>query len=241
MSWVLIYISTNFLAPLPCISPGIIDFSSKFLPKLTNFSHSTPIRKKPDLTPKKAELYQKFGSQKSLNWLKSAHRPAKAGPSARVIPLPAKAGPHRSAPPRLPQVNSSASTILPRTALAPPLLDSTTSLHACVLPLLSSSLPHAQSSTPRHCVDPPLLRSTSSHRPPTLYSASHAPNLPRGSPLRQSSFRCRPPATTTPFPASRSPPGPRSALLTSTGNSRPPPEKANQVLLKPAYIRPAPY
>jgi hypothetical protein len=38
MFWVLIYIATNFLAPIPHISLGIADFLSEFLPKSTNSS-----------------------------------------------------------------------------------------------------------------------------------------------------------------------------------------------------------
>jgi hypothetical protein len=39
MFWVLIYIATNFLAPIPLISPRINDFSSQFPPKSMNSSH----------------------------------------------------------------------------------------------------------------------------------------------------------------------------------------------------------
>jgi hypothetical protein len=72
MSWVLIYIATKFLAPIPLISLRIIDFSFQFSPKSTNIS--TRI------------------SQKSANWLKPALRPAKANPPAKAGPRQAKAG-----------------------------------------------------------------------------------------------------------------------------------------------------
>jgi hypothetical protein len=76
MFWVLIYISTNFLAPIPCISLRIADFSSHFLPKSKNFA--TRI------------------SQKNLNQLKPDLRPVKAS-------APAKAGPSRRAGQRFAQ------------------------------------------------------------------------------------------------------------------------------------------
>jgi hypothetical protein len=38
MFWVLIYIATNFLAPIPLISLEIIDFLFQFPPKSTNSS-----------------------------------------------------------------------------------------------------------------------------------------------------------------------------------------------------------
>jgi hypothetical protein len=53
MSWVLIYIVTNFLAPIPCISLEIVNFLSKFLPKSMNIStrisRKSPSWKKPAL------------------------------------------------------------------------------------------------------------------------------------------------------------------------------------------------
>jgi hypothetical protein len=73
MSWVLIYIATNFLAPIPLISLGIADFLFQFPSKSTNCSHRI--------------------SRKSLNRLKPALRPAKAGTPAKAGPNPAKAGP----------------------------------------------------------------------------------------------------------------------------------------------------
>jgi hypothetical protein len=74
MSWVLIYISTNFLAPIPLILAGTHDFLFQFAPKSTNcvhrFSRKSASRKKPAHRPAKA-AYR----------LKPAHRPAKAGPA----------------------------------------------------------------------------------------------------------------------------------------------------------------
>jgi hypothetical protein len=61
MSWVLVYIATNFLAPIPLISPRIDDFFSQFPPKSMNssrrISRKSPSRQKP-----------------SSDWLKPAHR-----------------------------------------------------------------------------------------------------------------------------------------------------------------------
>jgi hypothetical protein len=53
MSWVVIYIATNFLAPIPCISLRIVDLSFKFPPKSTNSSRRSPNRKKPISAPEK--------------------------------------------------------------------------------------------------------------------------------------------------------------------------------------------
>jgi hypothetical protein len=74
MSWVLIYIASNFLAPIPFISLGIINFLFQFPPKSTNIS--TRI------------------SRKVANRLKPELRPAKAGTPAKAGPSPAKAGHH---------------------------------------------------------------------------------------------------------------------------------------------------
>jgi hypothetical protein len=73
MVWVLIYISTNFLAPIPLISLGFVDFLSQFPPKSTNSSRRI--------------------SRKVTNWLKPDLGPAKAGTPAKAGPSPAKAGP----------------------------------------------------------------------------------------------------------------------------------------------------
>jgi hypothetical protein len=82
MFWVLIYISTNFLAPIPLISLRIDDFLSKFPPKTKNFacriSRKSPNRLKPDLRPAKAG------------------KPAKAGPSPAKAGLPAGQRFHRT-------------------------------------------------------------------------------------------------------------------------------------------------
>jgi hypothetical protein len=107
MFWVLIYISTNFIAPIPCILAGIDDFSFQFPPKSTNFSRSISNRLKPACTPEIAGLNQKIRTRKSANRLKPALRPAKGG-------TPAKAGPS------IPQVNTAS---LPRsTRIDPPQL-----------------------------------------------------------------------------------------------------------------------
>jgi hypothetical protein len=60
MFWVLIYIASKFLAPIPLISVGIDDFLFEFPPKSTNSSRRIFSKKS---EPEKAGL-----------------RPAKAGP-----------------------------------------------------------------------------------------------------------------------------------------------------------------
>jgi hypothetical protein len=50
------------------------------LPKSTNFSNSFSNRLKLDCAPEIARPYTNFGPQKSADWLKLAHRPAKADP-----------------------------------------------------------------------------------------------------------------------------------------------------------------
>jgi hypothetical protein len=65
MFWVLIYIATNFLAPIALISVGIDDFLSEFPPTSTN-------------------SLSRF-SQKSASQKKPAHRPAKAGPAHPLV------------------------------------------------------------------------------------------------------------------------------------------------------------
>jgi hypothetical protein len=79
---VLIYISTNFLAPIPCILVGINDFIFQFAPKSMNFSRSIPNRLKLVCIPEIAGPSQNFRTRKVPNRLKPALRPAKAGPSA---------------------------------------------------------------------------------------------------------------------------------------------------------------
>jgi hypothetical protein len=93
MSWVLIYISTNFLAPIPLILAGIDDFIFQFAPKSTNFLRSIPNRLKPVSTPAKTEPSQNFRTRKVTNRLKPDLRPAKAGTPAKAGPRAAKAGP----------------------------------------------------------------------------------------------------------------------------------------------------
>jgi hypothetical protein len=97
MFWVLIYIATKFLAPIPLISLGINNFPFQFLPKSTNSSH-------------------RF-SRKSPNRLKPALRPAKAGIPAIAGPRPAKAGPSWPAGQRHP--TSSTQPTLHRCSAAP--------------------------------------------------------------------------------------------------------------------------
>jgi hypothetical protein len=65
----LIYIATNFLAPIPLISPKIDDFSSQFSPKSMNSSQKNFSKKselaKADLRPAKAGPPVKAGLQPS--------------------------------------------------------------------------------------------------------------------------------------------------------------------------------
>jgi hypothetical protein len=130
MSWVLIYIATNFLAPIPLICLGIDDFSFQFLPKSMNFSNSITNRLKPVSTPEIAGLNQKIRPQKNPNRLKPAFRLAKAD---SVL---AKAG--------LPGVNASASALPGASPSRPPAITSraraTAPGHQCQ-PLLRSAAP----------------------------------------------------------------------------------------------------
>jgi hypothetical protein len=93
MSWVLIYISTKFLAQIPLIALGIADFIFEFALKSTNFSRSIPNRLKPASTPAKAGPSQNFRTRKVTNRLKPDFRPAKAGLPAKAGSIPANAGP----------------------------------------------------------------------------------------------------------------------------------------------------
>jgi hypothetical protein len=85
MSWVLIYISTNFLAPIPCILAGIDKFIFQFAPKSTKFSRSIPNRLKLVCIPAKAGPSQNFRTRKVPNRLKPALRPAKADLAHRLV------------------------------------------------------------------------------------------------------------------------------------------------------------
>jgi hypothetical protein len=81
MSWVLIYIATKFLDPIPLISPRIADFPYQFPPKSKNFA--TRIFSKKSEPEKAGPVPAKAGP-----------RPAKAGPScwstfASQLPHPA--------------------------------------------------------------------------------------------------------------------------------------------------------
>jgi hypothetical protein len=117
MSWVLIYIATNFLAPIPLISLGIDDFSSHFPPKSKNFvtriSQKSPNRLKPDLRPAKAgpPANASLASASLSHPAPSLHlRPCSARPAPRrrcpaptCAPCPGPAHPHHASPSSAPR------------------------------------------------------------------------------------------------------------------------------------------
>jgi hypothetical protein len=160
LSWVLIYIATNFLSPIPCISLGIDDFPSEFLPKSTNFSNSIPNRQKLACTPEIAGQYQKFGSRKSPNWLKPAHRPTKAGQPAKAGPRPVKVS--RSAGQR-PTHHPARSARPPPASIHQPPSHQAASPSSCSTPPQSC----ASSTFPRHPTRPPHRRARPRPRPGT--------------------------------------------------------------------------
>jgi hypothetical protein len=98
MSWVLIYIATKFLAPIPCISLRIADFLFKFPPKSTNFSRSIPNRLKLVCTPEIVGLNHKIWSRKSASRLKPAC-PCRSTPPSGCLASPSTP-PHRPPRPR---------------------------------------------------------------------------------------------------------------------------------------------
>jgi hypothetical protein len=71
MSWVLIYISTKFPAPIPCILAGIDDFIFQFVPKSTNFFAQLP-------EPAKAGLHTGNSRTVQKNLDSKKYEPAKA-------------------------------------------------------------------------------------------------------------------------------------------------------------------
>jgi hypothetical protein len=178
MFWVLIYIATNFLAPIPPISAGIDDFIFRFSPKSTNGSRRI--------------------SRKSLNRLKPALRPAKAGTLAKAGPPPPgqrfrispsihchhapASAQHR--PPR----DSSARLSSRAASLPPPATCSRAIPHACGPP--APPQPHATAPLGLSPARPsPPARSPRTH-PPTpstrspLASAALSPSRPRPCPAR---------------------------------------------------------
>jgi hypothetical protein len=70
---VLIYISSNFLAPIPCILAGIDDFIFQFAPKSTNFFAQHPEPAKAGLPTRNSRPEAKFPDSKKCE-------PAKAAP-----------------------------------------------------------------------------------------------------------------------------------------------------------------
>jgi hypothetical protein len=95
MSWVLIYIATNFLAPIPLISLRIDDFSSHFPPKLKNFA--TRISQKSVSQKKPACPRVNTSASPLSSWPSSTSdssprrpptaRPARTSPRAQLAPL----------------------------------------------------------------------------------------------------------------------------------------------------------
>jgi hypothetical protein len=158
MSWVLIYIARNFLAPSPLISPGINDFLFEFAPNRrtarAEFSRKSLIRLKPDLSPVKAGT------------------PSKAGPS--------HAGQRHLLPLRLAARHRACSSSLdapapnPHTALRPP----QPSTDHPSLPLPTSFQAQHHAPVPSHTA----LLTTSRARPRTARTVP-----PRAARLRQRS------------------------------------------------------
>jgi hypothetical protein len=226
MSWVLIYIATNFLAPIPHISPGIEDFIFQFAPKSKNISprisRKSPSRKKPAHRPAKAG-----------HRLKPAHRPAKAGPQSTLLcprstapasPCSPSAQPPRSARLRLAQLASCSPA--PKLRLSPTL--PSRSLHvrqpltispplwpqhraACHAPPVHAAVQHAQATKDTAtCQLPPAAhrpaskRSAASPAPSRAWLQHQAPPAP----LRPCSPK--PPRSSTPSHASPGPSRPRA-------------------------------
>jgi hypothetical protein len=87
MSLVLIYIATNFLAPISCISPRIVDFSFQLPPKLTNIStrisQKSPSRKKLASDRLKPALFHRSTTPTPAHSLRSALAFCSARPDPR--------------------------------------------------------------------------------------------------------------------------------------------------------------
>jgi hypothetical protein len=90
MFWVLIYIATNFIAPIPLISLGIDDFFFQFPPKSTNSSRRISQKSANRLKPaqyrlKLAGLQVHAASLDPLLCLQR-HRPAPPAPAPGLDP-----------------------------------------------------------------------------------------------------------------------------------------------------------
>jgi hypothetical protein len=197
---VLIYIATNFLAPIPLISAGIDDFIFQFVPNRRTA---------------RAEI-----SRKSANRLKSALRPAKAGP-CRSTPLAS----HRSAPllllahhrrPR-PRSASMQQLRLSVPQLAPACIDPH---HRTVCLLLRlRARPTPAHSSPAPATQPPARSSIARARLPpppcalVLHPPAHSP---------------RPPTSSSPVAHYHLPPQPHLAPLA------PPPRSSSRIVSAPA-------
>jgi hypothetical protein len=152
MSWVLIYISTNFLAPIPCILAGIDDLIFQFAPKLTNFSRSIPNRLKPFCIPEIAGPSQKFLTQKVPNRLKPVPHRLKSALAGQRLRFRSTCSPHRSPPHRS---SSSCSVSLDQSPR-----------QRATRPAQASSCPAA-----RHAPLRTLRQRSTSRRPPPLTHA----------------------------------------------------------------------
>jgi hypothetical protein len=237
MFWVLIYIFTNFLAPIPCILAGIDDFIFQFAPKSTKFSRSIPNRLKLLCIPEIAGLSQIFRTRKVPNRLKQALRPAKAVAPAKAGPSAAKAGPAAGQRPWPPSISSARSSTVPATTASaapasPPSAQATPPLPAPrssltitkqrsqLAPPRSSSLPRTQRARhlPARRVSPARRRlpparahpcSHSLRRPRRHTSRLHAPAPPRpAAPARTSRYLAQLSASTAPSSTSSPTPHP---------------------------------
>jgi hypothetical protein len=210
MSWVLIYIATNFLAPIPRISPRIIDFLSDFPPKSMNFS--SRISRKSASRKKLARKLAKAGHR-----LRPDHRPAKAGP------LPA--GQRRTWPSSIPLLLATRPIARARLHRAALPTHPSCSLHR-IASQRPRSAPHRPCSTapfpPAHsATEPPVSASvqrahqlTAPLRPCLTSGTQHARAAP--SHLHPISLPPRTPASDAAH-APRSPPQPTAQALATAG------------------------
>jgi hypothetical protein len=225
MSWVLIYIATNFLATIPRISPRIIDFLSKFLPKSTNFSsrisRKSASRKKPARRPAKAG-----------HRLKPDHRPTKAGPlpagQRRTWPslIPLLLATRPTAPARLHRVHPLCSlhrvaSQRPRSALHRPCSTAPfPPAHSATEPPVSASVQRAHQLTAS--LRPCLASGTQHAR--AAPSHLHPSSIPPCTPASDAAHAPRsPPLPTAQAPATAGPPhGRPHSTRSSTTRQRPP-------------------
>jgi hypothetical protein len=174
MSWVLIYIATNFLAPIPLISAGIDDFIFQFAPKSMNSSRRFP-RKSPNrLKPTHTSQVNASLSLASIRPPQLARPLLSPAPTHRPLPLsttPARtqlrlaSGPPAAPAPRLPRLTpTSPASQSTRPGPTPLLPHRTRCLSTC-------------SSRTHHRQPPAHPSSASSHAQHQLASGSRPPEF----------------------------------------------------------------